>query len=355
MGFDHPVVPTPPSGIYSSGRSCEDPGSNQTVAVMRASMHEYDKSSKWLIQHYGDSILRLGGITSILSWRPLQAELIQPRRLPDGLIEALLPGRDRPDLFIIEMATYPEARLNDQAVRDAALVYLDRGVLPEVVTFILHPKGKLRISGDADLRSPRAWTHWRLSWKVVELWTLPAQDLLDAHDVGLVPWASLAHFDGSPEELIRRCREHIDQESPPGEHENLLAVTQVLTGLRYNDPKLLHLLGGREAMIESPVLQEFVRERKQAAAKKAAKAATAAAEKAAKAAAAAAAEKAAKAARQSSINNILTFLAARFGDEARALAPELDAVDETRFDDLVRSAATCSDLASFREFLAKRS
>jgi hypothetical protein len=195
-------------------------------------MHEYDKGSKWLIQHYGDSILRIAGITDILSWKPLQAELVQPRRLPDGLIEALLPGRDRPDLFIIEMATYPEARLIDQAVRDAALVYLDRGVLPEVFTFILHPKGKFRITGEADLRSPRAWSHWRLSWKVVELWTLPAQDLLDAHDVGLVPWAPLAHFDGPPEELIRRCREHIDQEAPPAEHENLLVVTQILTGLR---------------------------------------------------------------------------------------------------------------------------
>jgi hypothetical protein len=339
-------------------------------------MHEYDKSSKWLIQHYGDSILRLAGIIGILSWRPLQSELVQPRRLPDGLIEALLPGRDRPDLFILEIATYPESRLIEQAVRDAALVYLDRGVLPEVFTLILHPKGKLRIRGGADLQSPRTWTRWRLSWKVVELWNFPARDLLDAHDVGLVPWAPLAHFDGSPEELIRRCREHIDQQAPPGEHENLLAVTQVLTGLRYNDPKLFHLLGGREAMLESPVLQEyirdilqgreamlessgfqqFLREREQAAAEKAAKAATAATKKAATTAAKKAAKKAAdESARRSSINNILIVLSARFGDEAQTIASELNALGKTRFDDIVRSAATCPDLASFRKFLAKKS
>jgi hypothetical protein len=58
-------------------------------------MQEYDKSSKWLIQHHGDSILRLAGVRDIVAWRPLQAELVQPRRLPDGLIEVrLLGGRE---------------------------------------------------------------------------------------------------------------------------------------------------------------------------------------------------------------------------------------------------------------------
>jgi hypothetical protein len=28
-------------------------------------MHEYDKTSKWLIQHHGDSILRLAGVRDI--------------------------------------------------------------------------------------------------------------------------------------------------------------------------------------------------------------------------------------------------------------------------------------------------
>ena len=55
-------------------------------------MAEYDKSSKWLIQHHGDSILRLAHVRDIESWRALQAELVQPRRLPDGLIEAQIRG-----------------------------------------------------------------------------------------------------------------------------------------------------------------------------------------------------------------------------------------------------------------------
>ena len=56
-------------------------------------MHEYDKSSKWLIQHYGDSILRLAGVRDFVAWRPLAAELVQSRRLPDGLIEVRRQGQ----------------------------------------------------------------------------------------------------------------------------------------------------------------------------------------------------------------------------------------------------------------------
>ena len=78
-------------------------------------MFEYDKSSKWLIQHHGDSILRLAGIVGIERWRPLQAEVVQPRQLPDGLLEVTFEGKPQTDLFVLELATYPEARLDEQA------------------------------------------------------------------------------------------------------------------------------------------------------------------------------------------------------------------------------------------------
>jgi hypothetical protein len=100
-------------------------------------MQEYDRSSKWLIQHHSDPILRLAGIRDIDSWRPLQAELVQPRQLPDGLIEARLAGRDLPALSILEVATFPDARVIKQVTRDAALVFLDRDVRPEVLVLFL--------------------------------------------------------------------------------------------------------------------------------------------------------------------------------------------------------------------------
>ncbi len=141
-------------------------------------MHQYDKSSKWLIQHHGDSILRLAGVLDIDSWQPLPAELVQSRRLPDGLIEVRRHGQAEPDLYVLEIATYPEARVADQVVDDTALVYLDRRVLPEVVVLFLHPKGNIEAAGAVNLRSRQGWTDWRLSWRIAKLWQVPAEEFM---------------------------------------------------------------------------------------------------------------------------------------------------------------------------------
>ena len=95
-------------------------------------MFEYDKSGKWYIQHHGDSILRIFGVRDIASWTAAQAELVLPRQLPDGVLRVLERGRTEPDIYILEIATYPDARVPSQAVRDAALGFLERNVLPEV-------------------------------------------------------------------------------------------------------------------------------------------------------------------------------------------------------------------------------
>src|SRR3954449_1423570 len=143
-------------------------------------MQEYDKRSKWLIQHHGDSILRLAGLDDIAEWRPLQAEVVQPRRLPDGLIEARRRGQAGLDLFVLELATYPEPRIAEQALRDMALVYLDRGVVPEVLVVVPHPKGNQEAAGSVDLPSPLGWAQLQGIWRVVELWKVPAEGLLQA-------------------------------------------------------------------------------------------------------------------------------------------------------------------------------
>jgi hypothetical protein len=281
-------------------------------------MHDYDKSSKWLIQHHGDSILRMAGVGDIASWTPLQAELVQSRRLPDGVIEVVQRGESGPDVYILEIATYPDARVPSQAVRDAALVYLDRDVIPEVVVLFLQPKGKIAAADSATLQSRNGWTTWRLSWKAVKLWEVPAEELLATGDVGMIPWVPLAHFDGSPEPIVRRCRDRIDQEAPAKEHENLLAVTQVLLGLRYNElglrERLRDLLGGRHAMIESPVLQEFIAETKQ--------------------------------------KYIINVLTTRFGARADSVEIELKAITDNRLDELLKLAVKCRTIASFKRQLA---
>jgi hypothetical protein len=281
-------------------------------------MQEYDKSSKWLIEHHGDSILRLGGVRDIRWWRAVQAELIQSRRLPDGLIEARLRGRARPTRFLVEISTYPYRRLSKQTIDGTLLAHLDRGELPEVLTVVLHPGGRRRVVGTADLASPLGWTQLRLGWKVVEMWTIPAAELLAADDVGLIPWVMLAKIDGPPEPVFRECRARIDRDASGVDHENLLAVTQFLARLNYNDPRLFQVPGGRKAMIESPVLKELM------------------------------AENTLKTRRA----DILKFLRARFGPEARRLRRALNAIeDDKQLEQLIDQAGRCPDLESFKKLL----
>ena len=169
-------------------------------------MHEYDKCGKYLIQHHGNAILRLGGVHDVDAWTPLQAEPVQARQLPDGVIEVRSPGQAQPDIFIVEIAAYPDARVPSQAARDTALVFLQRGIVPEVIVLFLHEKGNVAAADSLELRSRRGLTRWNLHWKAVKLWEVPAEELLAMGDVGLIPWVPLAQFEGPPERIVSRCR-----------------------------------------------------------------------------------------------------------------------------------------------------
>jgi hypothetical protein len=217
----------------------------------------YDRSSKWLIEHHGDSILRLAGIGPVESWRALQAEVIQPGQLPDGLIEATLVGEVEPRLFIIEIATYPERRVAEQLYRDALLVLLDRKVLPELIVIVLCPKGNLQVASRVELSTPSGNTRLTLEWKVVELWNLSGEELLEIGDPGLAPWISLTKTQETPEQLLERCRELVDRCAAFDDRNTLLTVAQVLASLRYNVDDVLRILGGPEGMIESPLLDRI--------------------------------------------------------------------------------------------------
>jgi hypothetical protein len=289
-------------------------------------MLEYDAGSKWMIQRHGGAIIRMSGFRNIGAWKAVQAEPVHPRRLPDGLIEVQYPGRARPTLFVLEVSTYPYQRLAKQAADDALLVYLDRGVLPEVVTLVLHPRGKKPIPSELTVHSDEGSTHLHISWKLVELWKVPAEDMLAADDIGLIPWVPLAQFDGPPEPIFRECHRRIERVSDPKERESLLVVTHFLAGLKYNDPRLFQLLGGKKAMFKtgSPVLQEMFDEVAQ------------------------------KAERNATESAIVTVLVTRFGTEAEAVKAELKIIRDDRFERLLSLAASCPDLDSFRKGLAPR-
>jgi hypothetical protein len=152
-----------------------------------------DRSGKWMIARFGGSILRLGGVGGFQRWQPHQAEVVQPKQLPDGFLDVFFSGRRRPDPFLWEIATDPEQRVREQVLRDALLVFLDRRVLPDVVPLALRPKGSLRLDGNQELQSQHGSTRITCSWRVVEFWTVPADELLAREDPGSIPWVPLTH------------------------------------------------------------------------------------------------------------------------------------------------------------------
>jgi hypothetical protein len=189
---------------------------------------------------------------------------------------------------------------------------------------VLRPKGKYRVPRSRYLRSRRGFSSCRLNWHVVELWTIPAEELLRAGDVGLIPWVPLTDFADPPETMLQQCRESIEQHAPPGEKANLLVVTQVFSFLRYNDLGLLTILGGKDVMLEIPFLDEIVMEKTR--------------------------ETARVTARETARQAVVTVLEARFGDVPRDVVEGIESIDDqTQLRGLVRLAASCPDLAAFRD------
>lgn len=209
-----------------------------------------DKGGKWLIEYHGDSILRFSGVTDLVRWHAGPAELVLPAKLPDGLLYAWRAGRDRPEPYVIEIATYPELRAAEQALRDLMLVYLSRNEVPNVIVVVLRPKGQLRVPDKAHRQSPDGVTELRGRWRVIELWNIPAEPVLATADPGIMPWVPLMQAADPPEDVLRRCLEVIDQHAQAEDHERLMAVTEVFTRLRYKDSGLLSILGRGTKMIE---------------------------------------------------------------------------------------------------------
>ncbi len=197
------------------------------------------------------------------------------------------------------------------------LIYLVRGVVPEVITLILRPQGRKPVPRELVIRSEEGTTSIRVEWKVIELWKVPAAELLAAGDIGLIPLVPLSLLDRPVEAILDECRERIHRDAPGDELENLLAVTHIFAGLEYNDPRLFEKLGGTMALLKSgsPLIQGII-------------------------------DDAIATGRR---DDVITILAARFGPEAGALRADLKKVDDAGLKELLAIAATCPDLASFRE------
>jgi hypothetical protein len=283
-----------------------------------AMRQDKDRSSKWLLSHHGDAILKLGGITGFTHWKAIQPETVAPRRLPDGLIEVRYPGEDEPTLVLVEIESYPASDVDRQVLDDLMLIAVDRKVMPEVVSLVLKPKGNVVVTGSAECVSRRGGTRIGGSWPVVRLWELEAEELFAAGDAGMIPWVPLAHTTQTPDVLMTRCRDRLATVPDLTDRAGLMAVTQILAGLAFPDQRFLDLFGGAQAMIESPVLdevKEILRKRYEADATR---------------------------------RGVVAVLESRLGPIPRERLDPLNSLtDEIRLQALLRLAATCPDFEGF--------
>jgi hypothetical protein len=274
----------------------------------------YDMASKYLLHSQGKGVLLVGGIENVRRIEPMPGEIVQTRKYPDGLLQVFLGNEKKPHHVLVEVATYPEKRALKQALDDLTLAYSVLGQLPDLLMLILRPKGTLRISGKHEVRGKLELSRLTAEWKLVEMWTLRAEDFLAAGTVGVTPLVPLMQFDGPPEELLQHCAEKIEREARLKDREDLLAVTEVIAGLRFRDANLLQLFGGDKPMIESPVLQRWLAKR--------------------------------------SHDHILDALKERFGSVPQDIRTRLgEILDEKKLRKLDRTANKCRDLDSFREAL----
>ena len=279
----------------------------------------YDPSSKWMLEEQGRSILYVAGARNVLSCKARKAEVVQPRKLPDGLLEAQFAGSAETSLVLVEVATYPEERVVQQVQDDIRLVRQARGVLPEAMVLCLCPKGKYHVPQQAETQSAQGWTKETLSWKVVELWTLSAEELLTAPDVAVALWAILAHYDGPPEVLLQRCRDRIERDGGK-QTPNLLAVAHVFARLHFDKPEWLEILGRSKAVIESPFIQGIVDESE----------------------------------RKATVEAIADVLQARFSTVTPSVTAGLEQVKQKeKLKTLLYEAARCGSLQAFEDALHK--
>jgi hypothetical protein len=258
--------------------------------------------------------LRVGGLTNVVRTEAMPGEVVQNRRFPDGLLQAFRRGDSKPCHVLVEIATYPERRALKQALDDLAIAYSALGHLPDLLMLVLRPKGKFRIGDQHEVRSKLSWSRLGASWRTVELWTLPAEAFLVDADVGLLPWVPLMEMGGPPEPVLERCVERIEAEAPDEHQGDMLAISELMAGLRFPDSQLLKLFEGKQAMIESLVVKRWKAE--------------------------------------TAHEMILEILKDRFPAVPRDVTKALRAIlDEKKLRGLGRVAAKCADLDAFREAL----
>ncbi len=92
-------------------------------------MHQdKDRGSKWLIENFGDAILKLAGYKEFLEWKHKPSEVVAPRRFPDGLMQVRFARQSEFTLVLVEIESYPNVDADRQVLEDVALIYISNTI-----------------------------------------------------------------------------------------------------------------------------------------------------------------------------------------------------------------------------------
>jgi hypothetical protein len=220
---------------------------------------------------------------------------------------------------LVEIEAYPDADADRQVFEDIQIVSLVRGVVPDTICLVLKPKGHANVAGHSERLSHLGSTRLTAAWKVIELWQLKAEDLLERNDPGLIPWVPLTQSNADPKTTLKLCQGVLDRVQDDKDRIGLLAVTDILSVWAYGRHSF-NLFGGFHMALLEKVLQDPVFD-----------------------------ELKERIVEIRSLNrHIHRILQKRFGIVPRVRIEALfDVMDEQRQDELMELAMTCPDLETF--------
>lgn len=188
--------------------------------------------------------------------RALDIELKNQHLFADALLEVLL--REQPALVHIEFQAYDDPDMEMRLLEYNVLASRQYGHLP-VYSYVIYLRKAGEIAESPLVRTfPDGQVIHRFFYRVIKLWEIPAEVLLQTGWLGVLPLVTLTAGGKQPEVV----REMIDRLASVEEYD-LLAISEVVGGLAFKKGPELEWFKRRFSMFqdilrESPIYQEIV-------------------------------------------------------------------------------------------------
>jgi predicted transposase YdaD len=188
--------------------------------------------------------------------RALDIELKNHHLFADALLEVMLHGKTA--LLHIEFQAYYDSEMEMRLLEYNVLASRQYGHLP-VYSYVIYLRKAGAVAESPLVRTfPDGEEVHRFFFRVIKLWEIPAEALLQTGWIGVLPLVTLTRGGTQPEAV----KEMIDRLASAEEYD-LLAISQVVGGLVFKKGDELEWFRKRFTMFqdilrESPIYQELV-------------------------------------------------------------------------------------------------